>query len=134
MVEHVNEQVDANMDVAMMPTNIPVARTERENKSERHNMRLYKDDFNMLVYWADRFGMDRTEFLITAMYHYIKWRNQDYELPPMEVQRLNQMVDAIQNLVVNQSNLENTVINGFDAMLGIIRGDNYLVEKDEGSL
>jgi len=134
MVEHVNEQVDANMDVAMMPTNIPVARTERENKSERHNMRLYKDDFNMLVYWADRFGMDRTEFLITAMYHYIKWRNQDYELPPMEVQRLNQMVDAIQNLVVNQSNLENTVINGFDAMLGIIRGDNYLVEKDEGTL
>lgn len=106
----------------------------RDNKSERHSMRMYKDDFNTLVYWSERFGMDRTEFLIAAMHHYIKWRNQDYDLPTAEIQRLNQMVDAMQSLVTNQQNLEQTITNGFDSMLGIIRGDNYLVEQEDGSL
>ena len=135
MRESTDKQSTAQpVDAAMRPTDKRPARTEGESKSERHNMRLYKEDFNMLVYWADRFEMDRTQFLITAMYHYIKWRNQDYDLPSLEIQRLNQLVDAMQSLVVNQANLENTVMNGFDAMLGIIRGDNYLVDADDGTL
>ncbi|MCC2249013.1 hypothetical protein JUJ52_03450 [Virgibacillus sp. AGTR] len=108
--------------------------TLRSKKTGRHNMRMYPEDHNFLVYWSDRFGMEQTEFLITAMYHYVKWRNQDYELPTAEIQRLNQMVDAIQNLVVSNEHLEKSVVNGFDAMLGIIRGDNYLVEKEDGEL
>lgn len=106
----------------------------RFKKTERHNMRMYPEDYNFLAYWSDRFGMDQTEFLITAMYHYVKWRNQDYDLPTAEIQRLNQMVDAVQSLVVSQEHLEKSVINGFDAMLGIIRGDNYLVEEEDGEL
>lgn len=97
-------------------------------------MRLYPDDFNALVYWSERFGMDRTEFLVTAMYHYIKWRNQDFDLPTAEVQRLNQLVDALRSLTASHEHLEQSVVNGFDAMLGIIRGDNYLVEKENGEL
>lgn len=116
------------------PKTKSVASTTRDNKTERHSMRMYGDDYKMLVYWADQYGMDRTEFLITAMYHYIKFKNQDYDLPTAEVQRLNQMIDAIQNLATNSEHLEKSVINGFDAMLGIIRGDNYLVEEDDGEL
>lgn len=107
---------------------------DRAKKTERHNMRLYPDDSRFLVYWADQFGMDQTEFLITAMRHYVKWRNQDYELPTAEIQRLNQMVDAVQSLVVAHGHLETSVVSGFDAMLGIIRGDNYLVEEEDGEL
>jgi hypothetical protein len=107
---------------------------DRDKKTERHNMRLYPVDSQFLVYWADKFGMDQTEFLITAMRHYVKWRNQDYELPTAEIQRLNQMVDAVQSLVVSHEHLEKSVVNGFDAMLGIIRGDNYLVEEEDGEL
>ncbi|MCR6108719.1 hypothetical protein HXA34_20695 [Salipaludibacillus agaradhaerens] len=106
----------------------------RLRKTERHNMRMYPEDYNYLSYWSDRFGMDQTDFLINAMYHYVKWRNQDYELPTAEIQRLNQMIDAVQNLAVNQQHLEKSVVNGFDAMLGIIRGDNYLVEDEDGDL
>ena len=106
----------------------------RDSKSERHSMRMYPDEFNRLVYWSERHGMDRTEFLVAAMDHYIKWLNQDYDLPTAEIQRLNQMIDAVQNMAINQANLQSTVTNGFDAMLGIIRGDNYLVEKEEGEL
>lgn len=106
----------------------------RKKKTERHNMRMYPEDFNFLVYWADRFGLDQAELLIQAMYHYVKWRNQDYDLPTAEMQRLNQLVDSIENLATRQEHLEKTVHSGFDAMLGIIRGDNYLVEDEDGSL
>ena len=97
-------------------------------------MRMYPDDHNFLVYWSEQFGMDQTDFLITAMRHYVKWRNQDYDLPTAEIQRLNQMIDAVQSLVVNHEHLEKSVVNGFDAMLGMIRGDNYLVEDEDGEL
>ncbi|MGX1266764.1 hypothetical protein RKD55_004708 [Rossellomorea marisflavi] len=106
----------------------------RAKKTERHNMRLYPADSQFLVYWADQYGMDQTEFLITAMRHFVKWKNQDYDLPTAEIQRLNQMVDAVENLVVSTNHLEKSVVNGFDAMLGIIRGDNYLIEEEDGEL
>lgn len=103
-------------------------------KTKRHNMRMYDDDYDLLVYWADRYGVDRTEFLVDAMKHYIKWRNQDYDLPTAEIQRLNQMIDAVQNLAVTQEHLITTTVNGFDSILGISRGANYLVEDDDGNL
>lgn len=104
------------------------------NKSHRMTMRLYPDDYNALVYWSEAFEMDRTEFLVTAMYHYIKWRNQDYDLPTAEMQRLNQLTDAIQSLIVSNEHLEQTTINGMDSLIGIIRGGNYLVDDEDGEL
>ena len=119
------------MTISSKPTKVI---KEGANKTERHSMRMHPTDYGKLVYWSEQFGMDRTEFLITSMYHYIKWRNGDYDLPTAETQRLNQMIDAVQLLATNQANLEGSVINGFDAMLGIIRGENYLVEEDNGEL
>lgn len=113
---------------------LTVKNTTPRTKNNRHNMRMYDEDYQRLVYWAEQYNMDRTEFLITAMNHYIGWRNGDYDLPTAERQRLNQMVDVVSNLSVRQEHLEKTVINGFDAMLGIIRGDNYLIEEDDGEL
>ncbi|MGX1195867.1 hypothetical protein [Metabacillus sp. SLBN-84] len=112
----------------------PLRAAPRAKKTDRVNMRLYPEDYNYLLHWSERFGMDQTEFLISAMYHYVKWRNQEYDLPTAEIQRLNQMVDAVHNLVVSHEHLEKSVVNGFDAMLGIIRGDNYLVEEEDGEL
>lgn len=122
---------------SLVPENAPVVLAKKDikdSKSERHSMRMYPDDFQKLVYWADQFDMDRTEFLIASMHHYIKWRNQDYDLPTAEIQRLNQMVDGLQSLVVSQGSLEASVISGFNTMLGIIRGDNYLVDEENGEL
>lgn len=97
-------------------------------------MRMYDEDFEMLVYWSKAYDMDRTEFLISAMQHYIKWRNQDYDLPTAEIQRLNQMIDAVDNLAMTTEHMEKSLINGFDSMLGIIRGANYLVDDEDGDL
>lgn len=130
VIEHMSEKSNRNQK---KPRPAKVT-DERDNKSERFSMRMYSDDYQKLVYWADAYGMDRTELLVAAMHHYIRWRNGDYDLPNAETQRLNQLIDAINNLIVTNQHLEKSVINGFDAMLGIIRGDNYLVEKDDGEL
>lgn len=105
-----------------------------ESKTERINMRMYPSDFEFLTYWSDRYDMDRSEFLMTAMRHYVKHRNQDYDLPTAEIQRLNQMIDAVQNLAQNQASLQTTIVNGFDALMGLARGDNYLNDKEDGEL
>lgn len=104
------------------------------SKTERVNMRMYAADYDKLTYWSDAFGMGRTELLLTAMHHYIAHRNKDYDLPTAEIQRLNQMVDAVNNLAKNQELLQQTLVNGLDALLGIARGDNYLSDKEDGSL
>lgn len=113
---------------------VRLVKPKKDSKTGRLSMRVYPKDVQKLAYWSEAFDMDQTEFLMTAMHHYIKWRNQDYDLPTAEIQRLNQLVDAIDSLTVNQGNLQKSVVNGFDAMLGIIRGDNYLVEDDDGKL
>lgn len=104
----------------------------REQKSERHSMRLYPQDFDTLVYWSERFDMDRTELLVTAMHHYIKHRNGDYDIPTAEIQRLNQLVDAMNSLVATNETLQTTITSGFNGLMGVVRGDNYLVEPDKG--
>lgn len=107
---------------------------ERDSKSERFSMRMYGDDYNRLVYWADRFGMDKTELLVASMDHYIRWKNGDYDLPSAEIQRLNQLIDAVQNLITQQQEMMKMFVSGFDAIIGMARGDNYLVDDENGDL
>ncbi|WP_078598345.1 hypothetical protein [Evansella clarkii] len=134
MAEHTGALKEAVPLPAPKPSTPKRQAAPRVKKTERHNMRMYPEDYRYLAYWSDKFGMDQTEFLINAMYHYVKWQNQDYDLPTAEIQRLNQLIDAIENLSTNQHHLGKSVVNGFDAMLGIIRGDNYLVEDEDGEL
>lgn len=104
------------------------------SKTDRISMRMYPKDFEVLDHWSKRHGMDRTEFLVTAMYHYIKWCNQDYDLPTAEIQRLNQLTDAVNNLAASQAAMQQTVVQGFDTLIGMSHGPNYLVEDEKGDL
>lgn len=108
--------------------------TSAPTKTARLNARMYEDDFDHIVYWSEKFEMDRTEFLVEATRHYVRWRNGDYDLPTAEAQRLNQLVDVVQNLAVTTANLQETTVSGFDAMLGVMRGDNYLIDEEDGNL
>ena len=103
-------------------------------RSKKMSLRLTESDDDRITYYAERFGMTKTELVLASVEHYIKWVNSDYDLPTAEIQRLNQLVDAINRLSVNQQNTEKTVINGFNAMLGFVRGDNYLSDAEEGEL
>lgn len=108
---------------------------EKETKSARESLRLLEEDKAFIAYWTKTFKFDsKTDFMMRAVHHYVAWRNQDYDLPTAEMQRLNQLIDAMENMVSSNERLANTVTNGFDAMVGIMRGDNYLIEQENGEL
>jgi len=52
----------------------------------------------------------------------------------MEQARLNQLIDVVHILASNQKSLEQVVTEGFDSLLGLVRGDNYLLENDDGEI
>lgn len=106
----------------------------KEIKSARASMRLLSEDKAFIAYWAQVYDMDSTELMMRAVRHYVGWKNQDFDLPTAETQRLNQLIDAMENMASSNDRLANTVTNGFDAMMGIMRGDNYLLEPENGDL
>ncbi|MGC6586673.1 hypothetical protein ACPV3A_17100 [Paenibacillus sp. Dod16] len=106
----------------------------KATKSSRKSLRMLEEDEAFVNYWAEKFDMTYTELLMRGARHYVAWRNQDFDLPTAEMQRLNQLIDAMNNMASSNERLSNTVINGFDAMMGIMRGDNYLLEPENGDL
>ena len=105
-------------------------------KKERHRVTATIDEdlYQNLVYWAKRNQMSINEFLRESILHMIKYQNKDYDLPALEIQRLNQIIDVVGVLSNNVESLENVVVSGFDSLLGLTRGDNYLLESESGDL
>lgn len=95
---------------------------------------LSEPTFQRVKYWAEKHGVSINEYLADAAETAIKHENRDYDLPTLEIQRLNQLIDAITVLSSNSQSLEQTVISGFDSLLGLTRGDNYLLEDEDGEL
>lgn len=103
-------------------------------RSERFTVRVTEKQLEQLDYWANKEGLNRSEFIAEAMDHYIAWCNSDYDLPTAEIARLNQMIGVVESLVATNRNLEATVISGFDSLIGLAKGDNYLIEDESGEL
>lgn len=100
--------------------------------AKRVTLRFDEDTVAMIKHWAKKEGMDFNEFVRDAVEFRIKWLLKDYPIPAMEIQRLNQLVDGIAALSSNVHSLEGVVTSGFDSLLGLTRGDNYLLEADGG--
>ena len=94
-------------------------------------IRLHPDLLQKCRYWADRDGLSVNEFISTAVEQVIGNRNNDYDLPVLEVQRLNQIVDALNTLSTNTRNLEQVVFDGLGSLLALARGDDYLLSVDQ---
>lgn len=92
------------------------------------------ETFKLLQYWADRNQCSINEFLNESIEFMIRYQNKDYDLETLEVKRLNQLVDVITVLSSNVQSLEGIVVNGFDSLLGLTRGDNYLLEREDGEI
>jgi len=60
----------------------------------------------------------------------IATRNQDYDLPSLEAQRLSQIVDQLKALSDNTANLERVVYDGLGSLLSLARGDDYLLSVE----
>lgn len=103
-------------------------------KHLRFRLALPESDYERMKYWAAKHGMTEQEYVQEALNHMIRWENKDYDLPVAEIRRLNQLVDIVTVLSQNVKNLENVIISGFESLLGLTRGDNYLLEEEDGEL
>lgn len=100
----------------------------------RLTLRFSDDDFLKLQHWARKRDMSVNDFVREAVEFRINWLLKDYDLAPMEVERLNQLVDIVTVLSQNIHSLEGVVTSGFDSLLGLTRGDNYLLDEDGGDI
>ena len=101
-------------------------------KLHQLTVRIDEDDFQKMSYWAKKKDMSLSEYIKAAVDLKVRWDNQDYDLPPLEIQRLNQLIEVITILSENQKSLEGVVISRFDAMLELTQGDTYLLDGDTG--
>lgn len=92
------------------------------------------ETYQNVNYWAKKNGISVNELLRDAIALYISYQNKDYDIPTLEIQRLNQLVDTITVLSSNVSSLEKVTVSGFDSLIKLTRGDNYLLEEEDGEL
>lgn len=94
-------------------------------------VRFHPDTKQRGEYWAAKNGISFNEYVSEAVEEKIRRENLDYELPTLEIARLNQLIDEMKALSTNQGNLERILIKGLDSLLGLARGDNnYLLDED----
>ena len=87
--------------------------------------------YERLVYWADKKGVSINQYLGDSIARSIAWENQDYPLPTLEQARLNQLIDQMAVLSSNVKSMEGVLVSGMDSLLGLTRGDNYLLDHQE---
>lgn len=85
-------------------------------------------------YWARKNGISINDFLREAISHYIAYQNKDYDLPTLEAQRLNQIVDGMAVLSSNVSSLETTMMSALNSLISLTRGDSVYLDDDDGEL
>lgn len=106
----------------------------RPANAQRVTVTLDKDMFQRLQYWADKKGLSINQYLYEAIESKIAYENKDYPLPTLEQARLNQLIDAMAVLSSNVKSLESVVTSGFDSLLVLTKGDNYLLSHQDGEL
>lgn len=92
------------------------------------------ETYQRVQYWARKNKLTINELLRDAIELYIARQNKDYDLPALEIQRLNQLIDQITALSSTVGSLEKVVVSGFDSFISLTRGDNYLLDTDDGEL
>ena len=104
------------------------------NRKYRFTASVDEDTYERVRYWASKSSLSINEWLREAIELYIRYLNKDYDLPVLEIQRLNQLIDSISVLSSNVGSLEKVIVSGFDSLISLTRGDNYLLDEDDGEL
>lgn len=98
---------------------------------KRLNVQLSPEEYEKVRYWADIKGVSLSDYVRDALDMSYKYHCGDFDLPDITIGRINQLVDIITSLSSNIKNLEEITVNGFDSLISLTRGDNYLLEEDE---
>ncbi len=107
---------------------------EKNPAKERHRVTctLWEDEYQRLSYYAKKRKQTINDLLADAIEFFIAYENGDYNLPALEIQRLNQLVDAVNGCSVNLRALEQVTVRGFKSLTELARGQNYLLEEGDG--
>lgn len=97
----------------------------------RTTVRLHDDDRDKLAYFAAKHDMSNNAYLAQALREKIERENGDYDLPTLEIARLHQITDEMRALTISVANLTTVVHRGFDALIGLTRGDSYLLDEGD---
>jgi hypothetical protein len=108
--------------------------TEKTPDRVRKPVRLHPDTAQRVGYWASKREISENDYITLAIEEKIARENGDYELPTLEQFRLNQLIDETKALSLNVANLETVLTTGFDSLMGLTRGDSYLLDKESGEL
>jgi predicted DNA-binding protein len=100
----------------------------------RVTVRVAPDLSQRVSYWADKAGISTNEYVIEAIESAIRRENADYDLPTLEIARLEQLKDVVASLSSDVQNLTAMTQTGFDSLAGLTRGDNYLMDDEDGEL
>lgn len=107
---------------------------DKKIETKRVTATITSDMFERLQYWADKKHISINQYLNEALEKAIAYENQDYPLPTLEQARLNQLIDGMAVMSHNMKSLESVVTSGFDSLLGLTRGDNYLLDHEDGEV
>jgi hypothetical protein len=99
--------------------------------TKRMTVRLDSAEYETVRFWSSKIGISENDFVREAIALKIRHANGDYDLPTAEIQRLNQLIDLIGSLSSNISNLEDVTVSGFQSLISLTRGDNYLLDNDD---
>lgn len=109
--------------------------TGRAQKRVPMKVRVFEDTRQKADYWAARRGYSSAnEYAEAAIEEKIRRENEDYDLPTLEQKRLAQLIDEMSSLSANVENLRHVATTGFDSIIGLARGDNYLFDDEDGEL
>jgi hypothetical protein len=89
-------------------------------------MTLTADEYERLVFWADRRQMSINEYLHEAFSHMIDYENGVYDIPSIMQERMNLVVDAVTMNSSKLDSLSEFITSGFESLLAAARGDDYL--------
>lgn len=105
----------------------------RKETDKRVTATVDSDTYDKLAYIAEKKEISLSDLLRDAIDLEIRYANEDYyPLAKLEAERINQLTDHIASLSSNIRNLEQLTINGFSSLMSVTRGDNYLLEEDDG--
>lgn len=90
--------------------------------------------YEQMSFWANKRGISINQYLYDALEQKIAWENQDYPLPTIEANRLAQLVDIVAGLKADVENVNQVVNAGFNSLITLTKGDNYLLDESEDNL
>lgn len=99
-------------------------------KEHRFTAMVDPDTYERVKYWSDKRGLSINDYVRLAVDNQIKYENRDFDVPDILITRLNQMQGLLKDLESSNDNLNQTVIKGFDSLIGLTRGENYLLEDE----